>query len=66
MSGLIQLTEEHEMIRSAARDFAQNEIAPIAAEFDDGQQDEGSGIHGLQRLCPTGAGILAHTSASGR
>lgn len=29
------LTEEHEMIRKAARDFAQNEIAPIAAEFDE-------------------------------
>ncbi|HUF38838.1 MAG TPA: acyl-CoA dehydrogenase [Anaerolineales bacterium] len=29
------LTEEHRMIRDAARDFAQNEIAPIAAEFDE-------------------------------
>jgi len=29
------LTEEHEMIRRTARDFAQNEIAPIAAEFDE-------------------------------
>jgi len=29
------LTEEHEMIRKAARDFAQNEIAPIAPEFDE-------------------------------
>lgn len=29
------LTEEHQMIRQAARDFAQNEIAPIAAEFDE-------------------------------
>lgn len=29
------LSEEHEMIRQAARDFAQNEIAPIAAEFDE-------------------------------
>jgi alkylation response protein AidB-like acyl-CoA dehydrogenase len=33
--GLFPLTEEHEMIRQAARDFAQNEIAPIAAEFDE-------------------------------
>ncbi len=31
----LQLSEEHEMIRAAARDFAQNEIAPIAAEFDE-------------------------------
>jgi len=29
------LTEEQEMIQAAARDFAQNEIAPIAAEFDE-------------------------------
>jgi alkylation response protein AidB-like acyl-CoA dehydrogenase len=33
--GLFPFTEEHEMIRQAARDFAQNEIAPIAAEFDE-------------------------------
>jgi alkylation response protein AidB-like acyl-CoA dehydrogenase len=32
---LFPLTDEHEMIRQAARDFAQNEIAPIAAEFDE-------------------------------
>ena len=37
MSGneLFPFTEEHEMIRQAARDFAQKEIAPIAAEFDE-------------------------------
>jgi alkylation response protein AidB-like acyl-CoA dehydrogenase len=29
------LTDEHRMIQGAARDFAQNEIAPIAAEFDE-------------------------------
>ena len=29
------LTEEHEMIRQAAREFAQKEIVPIAAEFDE-------------------------------
>ncbi|MEL7311967.1 MAG: acyl-CoA dehydrogenase family protein [Pseudomonadota bacterium] len=29
-----QLTEEQQMIQSAARDFAQSEIVPIAAEFD--------------------------------
>ena len=32
---LFSLTQEHEMIRQAARDFAQKEIAPIAAEFDE-------------------------------
>lgn len=30
-----EFTEEHEMIRQTARDFAQREIAPIAAEFDE-------------------------------
>jgi alkylation response protein AidB-like acyl-CoA dehydrogenase len=34
-NGLFPLSEEHEMIRQAARDFAQNEIAPIAAKFDE-------------------------------
>src|SRR5215204_7419053 len=32
---LYSLSEEHKMIRDAARDFAQNEIVPIAAEFDE-------------------------------
>jgi len=32
---LFPITEEHEMIRLAARDFAQKEIAPVAAEFDE-------------------------------
>lgn len=31
----LTLTEEHEMIQQAARDFAQNEIVPIAAEYDE-------------------------------
>ncbi len=31
----LELSEEHRMIRDAARDFAQNEIAPIAAHFDE-------------------------------
>jgi alkylation response protein AidB-like acyl-CoA dehydrogenase len=29
------LTDEHKMLRDAARDFAEKEIAPIAAEFDE-------------------------------
>lgn len=32
---LFSLSAEHKMIQQAARDFAQNEIAPIAAEFDE-------------------------------
>lgn len=31
----LQLSPEHEMIRQATREFAQNEIAPIAAEHDE-------------------------------
>ncbi len=31
----LQLTEEHKMIRDAARDFAQKEIAKVAAHFDE-------------------------------
>ena len=33
--GLFQLSPEHVMIRQAAHDFAQKEIAPIAAHFDE-------------------------------
>jgi len=32
---LYPLSEEHKMIRDAAHDFAQNEIVPVAAEFDE-------------------------------
>lgn len=32
---LYPLSEEHKMIRDAARDFAQKEIVPVAAEFDE-------------------------------
>ena len=32
---IFPFTDEHKMIRDAARNFAQNEIAPIAAEFDE-------------------------------
>jgi len=31
----LELTPEHEMIRQAAREFAQKEIVPIAAEYDE-------------------------------
>ena len=31
----LTLSKEHEMIRQAAREFAQNEIAPVAANFDE-------------------------------
>ena len=31
----LELNEEQEMIRKMARDFAQNELAPVAAELDE-------------------------------
>jgi alkylation response protein AidB-like acyl-CoA dehydrogenase len=31
----LELTSEHEMIRQAAREFAQKEIVPVAAEYDE-------------------------------
>src|SRR5512141_871624 len=34
-SDLFPFTQEHEMIRQTARDFAQKEIVPVAAEFDE-------------------------------
>jgi alkylation response protein AidB-like acyl-CoA dehydrogenase len=32
---IVEITEEHEMLRQAVRDFAQNEIVPIAPQFDE-------------------------------
>jgi alkylation response protein AidB-like acyl-CoA dehydrogenase len=32
---IFPLSEEHKMLRDAARDFAQKEISPVAAEFDE-------------------------------
>lgn len=32
---LLEMTDEHDMLLTAVRDFAQKEIAPIAAEFDE-------------------------------
>jgi alkylation response protein AidB-like acyl-CoA dehydrogenase len=32
---ILQLTDEHKMLRDAVRDFAQKEIVPIATEFDE-------------------------------
>lgn len=45
----LTLTAEHEMIRQAAREFAQNEIAPIAAEHDE------TGVFPLQTIKKMGA-----------
>ena len=56
MNELFPLSNEHIMLRNAARDFAQKEIAPIAAEFDesgefpytDRKKDGGNGLHGYR------------------
>lgn len=44
------LTEAHEMLLAAVRDFAQREIAPVAAEYDE------SGEYG-ETLLQRGGGL---------
>jgi len=44
------LTEEHMMIQQAARDFAQKEIAPIAAEFDESGDFPAETIHKMGQM----------------
>ncbi|HJX41155.1 MAG TPA: acyl-CoA dehydrogenase [Anaerolineales bacterium] len=46
----LQLTPEHEMIRQAAREFAQNEIAPIAAEHDESGEFPAQTIHKMGEM----------------
>jgi len=46
----LQLTPEHEMIRQAAREFAQNEIAPIAAEHDESGEFPARTIHKMGEM----------------
>ena len=49
-SGLFPLTDEHEMIRQAARDFAQKEIAPVAAHFDESGEFPFETIHKMGEM----------------
>ena len=46
----LNLTEEHEMIRREARRFAQEEIAPIAAEFDETGDFPSQTIHKMGQM----------------
>jgi alkylation response protein AidB-like acyl-CoA dehydrogenase len=46
----LQLTPEHEMIRQAAREFAQNEIAPIAAKHDESGEFPAQTIHKMGEM----------------
>jgi alkylation response protein AidB-like acyl-CoA dehydrogenase len=46
----LTLSSEHEMIRQAARDFAQNEIAPIAAELDESGEPPGETLRKMGEM----------------
>lgn len=48
------LSEEHEMIRSMVRDFAQNEVAPTAAERDEEERFDMELFHKMAELGLTG------------
>jgi alkylation response protein AidB-like acyl-CoA dehydrogenase len=47
---MFSLSEEHKMIRDAARDFAQKEILPIAAEFDESGEFPHKTIHKMGEM----------------
>ncbi|GAB4448098.1 MAG: acyl-CoA dehydrogenase family protein [Anaerolineales bacterium] len=47
---LYPLSEEHKMIRDTARDFAQKEIVPIAAEFDESGEFPHKTIHKMGEM----------------
>ena len=59
------LSEEQEMIQSAAREFAQNEIAPIAAEFDESGQFPAESIQKAAELGFMGVEIPEEYGGSG-
>ena len=46
----LHLSPEHEMIRKTARDFAQKEIAPISAEFDESGEFPIETIHKMGEM----------------
>lgn len=46
----LKLSSEHEMIRQAARDFAQKEIAPIAAELDESGNPPGETLRQMGEM----------------
>jgi len=45
-----ELTEEQEMVRIAVREFAQNEIAPVAREYDEAEKFPREQLAGLAEL----------------
>ncbi len=46
----LDLTEEQEMVRNAVREFAQNEIAPVAREYDEAERFPREQLKGLGEL----------------
>ncbi len=49
-SGVFPLSDEHRMLRDTTRDFAQKEIAPIAAQFDESGEFPDETIRKMGRL----------------
>jgi len=45
-----ELTEEQQMVRNAVREFAENEIAPVAREYDEAEKFPGKQLEGLAEL----------------
>lgn len=45
-----QLTEEQQMVRNAVREYAQNEIAPVAREYDEAEKFPREQLNGLAEL----------------
>ncbi len=60
-----QFTEEQQMIRDAARDFAQSEIAPVAEEFDHSGQFPLANIQKMGELGLMGIEMPAEYGGSG-
>ena len=46
----LELTEEQEMVRNSVREFAQNEIAPVAREYDEAEKFPREQLKGLAEL----------------
>ncbi len=46
----LDLTEEQEMVRNSVREFAQNEIAPVAREYDEAEKFPREQLKGLGEL----------------
>ena len=46
----LELTEEQQMVQTAVREFAQNEIAPLAREYDEAEKFPRKQLEGLAEL----------------